>query len=225
MWNLRSSVESKAIRPSAWITRLHPQGKGGPEGDFLCAENTLNVYHTYHDVTIQNPSIIDLAWKLKIFLYQIVTKIDKNRQKLTDLIIFDQKLTDLITRTHICFWRHVCKDREHKKPLRGKTDLVISEDYAKSTRFLDILFKFRKKWKLMLDGGVAGAGRPRKGAKSLASMFFWSNYAAAARPIPNRCGDRSILVLTLLRISENLEKSDFTKDFLRISYRKSLVNP
>ena len=43
------------------ITRLHPQGKGGPEGDFLCAENTLNVYHTYHDVTIQNPSIIDLA--------------------------------------------------------------------------------------------------------------------------------------------------------------------
>ena len=39
-------------------TRLHPQGKGGPEGDFLCAVNT---YHTYHDVTIQNPSIIDLA--------------------------------------------------------------------------------------------------------------------------------------------------------------------
>ena len=22
------------------------------------------------------------------------------------------------TRTHICFWRHVCKDRDHKKPLR-----------------------------------------------------------------------------------------------------------
>ena len=42
-------------------TRLHPQGKGGPEGDFLCAENTLNVDHTYYNVTIQNPSIIDLA--------------------------------------------------------------------------------------------------------------------------------------------------------------------
>ena len=55
---------------------------------------------------------------------------------------------------------------------RGSIESGISEDYAKSTRFLDILFKFRKKWKLMLDGGVAGAGRPRKGAKSLASMFF-----------------------------------------------------
>ena len=42
-------------------TRLHPQGKGGPEGHFLCAENTLNVCHMYYDVTIQNPSIIDLA--------------------------------------------------------------------------------------------------------------------------------------------------------------------
>ena len=73
------------------ITRLHPQGKGGPEGDFLCAENTLNVDHTYYDVTIQNPSIIDLAWKLKIFLYQIVTKIDRFDQKETNLIIFDQK--------------------------------------------------------------------------------------------------------------------------------------
>ena len=69
--------------PSA---RLHPQGKGGPEGDFLCAENTINIDHTYDDVTIQNPSIIDLAWKLKIFLYQIVTKINRN-----DQIIFDQK--------------------------------------------------------------------------------------------------------------------------------------
>ena len=44
-----------------YITRLHPQGKGGPEGNVLCAENTLNVYHTYDNVTIQNPSIIDLA--------------------------------------------------------------------------------------------------------------------------------------------------------------------
>ena len=64
-------------------TRLHPQGKGGPEGDFLCEENTLNIYHTYHDVTIQNPLIIDLTWKLKIFLYQIVTKIDRFDQKWT----------------------------------------------------------------------------------------------------------------------------------------------
>ena len=31
----------------------------------------------------------------------------------------DQICQFLITRTHICFWRHVCKDREHKKPLRG----------------------------------------------------------------------------------------------------------
>ena len=76
-------------------TRLHPQGKGGPEGDFLCAENTLNVDHMYYDVTIQNPSIIDLAWKLKIFLYRNVTKRDKFDKKLTDLDKFDKKLTDL----------------------------------------------------------------------------------------------------------------------------------
>ena len=31
-----------------------------PKGTF-CVRNTLNIYHTYHDVTIQNPSIIDLA--------------------------------------------------------------------------------------------------------------------------------------------------------------------
>ena len=50
-----------------------------PKGTF-CVENTLNIYHpTYDDVIIQNPSIIDLAWKLKILLYQDVT----------NLIIFD----------------------------------------------------------------------------------------------------------------------------------------
>ena len=47
-----------------------------------------------------------------------------------------------------------------------------SEDYAKSTRFLDVLFKFRGETLTCLDGGVAGARRPRKGAKSLARMFF-----------------------------------------------------
>ena len=89
-----------------------------PKGTF-CVENTLNIYHTYDDVTIQNPSIIDLAWKLKIFLYQIVTKRDKNWQIWSNRDKSGQIWSKIDTRTHICFWRHVCKDREHKKPLRG----------------------------------------------------------------------------------------------------------
>ena len=79
-------------------TRLHPQGKGGPEGYFLCAENTLNVYNTYDNVTIQNPPIIDL--NSKYFCIRLW-------QKETKLIIFDKKITDLIKNEHICFWRHV----------------------------------------------------------------------------------------------------------------------
>ena len=43
-----------------------------------------------------------------------------------ETIVIDKKIdksgqieTKIDRRTHICFWRHVCKDREHKKPLRG----------------------------------------------------------------------------------------------------------
>ena len=42
-------------------------------------------------------------------------------QNETNLIKFDQiwSKIDKFRQTQICFWRHVCKDREHKKPLRG----------------------------------------------------------------------------------------------------------
>ena len=52
-WNkLLAGKSTCSLNSNHNITRLHPQGKGGPEGDFLCAKNTLNIYHTYNDMTI-----------------------------------------------------------------------------------------------------------------------------------------------------------------------------
>ena len=53
------------------------------------------------------------------------------------------------------------------------------------------LLQIEEKTTQGLDEGVALLPGTQKRAKSLASMFFWSTYAAAARPTPNSLGDQS----------------------------------
>ena len=70
-----------------WKTWLHPQGKGGPEGDFLCVENTLNVDHTYHDVTISKSFNYRFGMKTQNIC---ISECDKNWQIWSKIDKFDQ---------------------------------------------------------------------------------------------------------------------------------------
>ena len=93
---LKFSYKSRAQKPHEQRTRTGVR-------DFLCGEY-LNVYHRYLNMTISKSFNYRFGMKTKnIFDH-------KNRQK----------ETKMDGRTHICFWRHVCKDREHKKHMRNK---------------------------------------------------------------------------------------------------------
>ena len=72
--------------------------------------------------------------KSDIPIYRNIGECDKNDHFWSFLIKSGQIGTKIDRRTHICFWRHVCKDREHKKPLRGNKqgfDIFWDSKYPK----------------------------------------------------------------------------------------------